>query len=462
MFRNYLLIVILLLSSGIAYSSVDEDINLELISGEYFHYDHNQCYLNIGPRAAYVGIVVENIGDSTYHNLTVTLSHFTTIGYGLAGGQLPILNVKDSLATGAKDTLFWFCTYPCGVNQTQIVFMVSDIGSHFFFLDTTPIIKNKREISASSGGFIYTNTLSSFDTANQQICFNAKFGFSKLDSTDLIFIQPVANLSFNAFCFQLESAQVLSSQDSSMGCIPLGYTGMFFDVDEKCGLPPAWEIEVEFCFSIRCHNQITSVIPYASTISGRDLKYSIADEIVNLVLPIDLSYFKVDAIDNNAKIEWQTLSEANTSYYEIEKSIDGINFYSIGTVNASGFSSEPLTYNFYDFNINNINYYRLKTNYLDNTSEYSEIILLKGGQQNTITNVQFYPNPTKDFITLHTNNTANKIVDVYLLDAVGNVKDLVQLNQDSKTINLSQYQKGLYFLQYQVDGQNKTEKLLIN
>ena len=92
-------------------------------------------------------------------------------------------------------------------------------------------------------------------------------------------------------------------------------------------------------------------------------------------LPIELKQFSANAINEKVRLDWVTLSEENSAYFEIERSIDGVEFESIGKVDAMGQSSEEANYFIYDGSpFKGNNYYRLKQVDLDGQFEYSEIV----------------------------------------------------------------------------------------
>ncbi len=99
------------------------------------------------------------------------------------------------------------------------------------------------------------------------------------------------------------------------------------------------------------------------------------------VLPIELNYFKGNIIDSYAKLEWQTSFESDGLYFEVEKSYNGIDWTSIGTVECNNIGS---TYEIYDYNFES-NYYRLKSFDIFGSYEILKTIFLeKEVKQNII------------------------------------------------------------------------------
>ena len=92
------------------------------------------------------------------------------------------------------------------------------------------------------------------------------------------------------------------------------------------------------------------------------------------ILPVELTQFAAKANDESVSIDWSTVSESNSDYFKVERSIDGSNFDAIGKVKAQGNSVEQINYSFIDEDpVQGINYYRLRQVDLDGSFFFSEI-----------------------------------------------------------------------------------------
>jgi len=92
-------------------------------------------------------------------------------------------------------------------------------------------------------------------------------------------------------------------------------------------------------------------------------------------LPIELSYFKATLKNDNVLVEWETLSETNNDYFEVENSFDGIHFNTIHFIYGSINSISPINYSVV-CDISEDSYYRLKQVDIDGTTNYSKIIFI--------------------------------------------------------------------------------------
>jgi hypothetical protein len=78
-------------------------------------------------------------------------------------------------------------------------------------------------------------------------------------------------------------------------------------------------------------------------------------------LPIDLVYFTAEAKTNKVEIEWKVAQEVNNDYFEIQKSINCLDWEVIARKDGLGTHNFTLTYNYIDYKpFFGVTYYRLK------------------------------------------------------------------------------------------------------
>jgi trimeric autotransporter adhesin len=172
-----------------------------------------------------------------------------------------------------------------------------------------------------------------------------------------------------------------------------------------------------------------------------------------IVLPIRLSDFTVQKIDNSAKLSWTTEQETNTSHFIVERSVDGSTWNAIATVAAAGNSSTRLNYTTYDnAPMKGINYYRLKQVDKDNKFEYSYV---RTALFKTNYTAQVTPNPAKDFINLYINKLGNKAATIQLLNTEGKIVYSTMSAQSNLQISTAGISQGLYFVKV-IDADNVT------
>ncbi len=140
---------------------------------------------------------------------------------------------------------------------------------------------------------------------------------------------------------------------------------------------------------------------------------SLVDPSCYLALPVVLSYFfaRLDEEEENVVIKWETASETNSDYFDVERSADGIHFEKLTRVTAMGNSTTSNLYSELDESpLMGTSYYRLKQVDFDSSYTYSSIesVHLNNKQ---VSGINVYPNPAAfDFklvLTTETNGMLN-------------------------------------------------------
>ena len=92
-------------------------------------------------------------------------------------------------------------------------------------------------------------------------------------------------------------------------------------------------------------------------------------------LPVELLSFNGDCNEGQVNLSWQTATEHNSDYFEVEKSRDGMNWQVLTTVNAAGNSTQLLNYEATDAHaMEGNNYYRLTQVDIDGTTKTYDVI----------------------------------------------------------------------------------------
>ena len=159
-------------------------------------------------------------------------------------------------------------------------------------------------------------------------------------------------------------------------------------------------------------------------------------------LPVKWASFKGTVLENRAvQLSWQTATERNNSYFEVQRSSDAELFTALGQVKGVDTSDKLNTYSFTDNQPTlGTNYYRLKQVDTDGTSSYSKTIavIFRGGNFLTI-----YPNPATDQVSIQLKD-AVAIQSVSLYDQSGRM--LRQLNA-ARTVSVGNLAPGVYYLE---------------
>lgn len=152
-------------------------------------------------------------------------------------------------------------------------------------------------------------------------------------------------------------------------------------------------------------------------------------------LPIELVRFVTNCRTGN--IEWTTFTETNSSHFDLEYSEDAVNWLTYETMPSSGFSNQPINYSIPN---PNFRYYRLKSVDLDETFEYSNIIINDCIEFESF-NISINPNPFTDIVSIY-NNYGKLMIQVY--ESSGKLVYDNILDIGLQKIDLSNISSGIY------------------
>ncbi|WP_375578550.1 T9SS type A sorting domain-containing protein [Marivirga tractuosa] len=118
-----------------------------------------------------------------------------------------------------------------------------------------------------------------------------------------------------------------------------------------------------------------------------------AGDANNNSLPVELTFFTAENNGNRVDLKWQTASEKNNDFFEIQRSFDGTEFEVLGIVEGAGDSKETIDYDFKDYApLAGDSYYRLRQVDYDGAFEYSEVVKVIRVEASNLVAV---PNPTQ-------------------------------------------------------------------
>ncbi len=176
-------------------------------------------------------------------------------------------------------------------------------------------------------------------------------------------------------------------------------------------------------------------------------------------LPVELAYFTATTEVDGILLKWKTLAEINNSHFEIQKSLDGQHFKSIGEVEGNGTINYEHFYSYFDkAPVSGYQYYRLKQMDYDGQYEYSPIVIAHYEGASSIT---FYPNPVSSGGTLDFNSNDLKIKAVVMYDQSGKLIRSITADANQIQINLPNLPEGLYFVEINTEVGFVREKLMV-
>ncbi len=183
-------------------------------------------------------------------------------------------------------------------------------------------------------------------------------------------------------------------------------------------------------------------------------EFAIGGGLGNSLLPVELTAFNAYRKGNSTAVVWETASERNANFFQIERSADARTFTNIGQVKAHGNTTEAHKYLFMDDNQNSgINYYRLKIMDADDKFEYSRTVSV---QYDKKVKAWIYPNPVSEQLILERDAEGVGSYDLEITDAVGRIYyNAKSINNQQYSLNFNDFTSGMYFVKM-INGKDIT------
>jgi hypothetical protein len=180
------------------------------------------------------------------------------------------------------------------------------------------------------------------------------------------------------------------------------------------------------------------------------------DITVSCTLPVELIKFNAEKSGSAILVKWTTATEINNNYFEVQRSTDGINFISIGTVKGTGTSSSPIEYTFNDLSpLLGTNYYRLVQHDYNGKKENSGVVSV------TIEGIliSVFPNPSTDNFNIKISGSDNGYI--IITDVLGRklYKNIISENQMEFSFG-KDLPEGSYVIEVITNNQVQTKQVI--
>ena len=200
---------------------------------------------------------------------------------------------------------------------------------------------------------------------------------------------------------------------------------------------------------------IISGIPTAVIPSGSTKYITIGSVDAATPLPVELLNFDVDKIGAcEAKLTWTTGSEINNSYFEVQRSYDGVSWMTVGQVSGAGNSTDVLNYQYHDVltcDHKGEVYYRLEQHDFDGESEVSSV---RSIDLTSSFSISVYPNPTDGQIAVEINSDNAEINGEIIVQTIEGRELMRYKATDGRNVlDLSSLSPAIYLLQVNIVGQ---------
>jgi len=153
-------------------------------------------------------------------------------------------------------------------------------------------------------------------------------------------------------------------------------------------------------------------------------------------------------------------NEVNSDHFKVERSADLIEWETIGTLQAQGFSVKIMNYGLYDYSpLQGRSYYRLKSIDRDGSFEHShnEVVnysSVMGGF------AQVFPNPNDGSFTIQFEDYG-RILSIEIHDALGQIVRIIE-NPAQGNISISALTNGLYSMSIRTQNERFTIPVIVS
>ena len=176
------------------------------------------------------------------------------------------------------------------------------------------------------------------------------------------------------------------------------------------------------------------------------------------VLPVKLDGLTASLNGNSALVSWNSALESSLQGYNVQHSIDGVNWTSVNYVAAKGSNA---SYSFIDnAPVSGVNFYRLSI--VDAVGKLTYSTTVSVNYVKAIA-VSFYPNPVQRVLNVKIASIKNSSASLSLVSAAGQVVKTIQLNKGSNnfSVDVAGLAKGTYLLVLKDGTITSTSKVAI-
>ncbi|MHA4736821.1 hypothetical protein [Dyadobacter sp. MSC1_007] len=241
---------------------------------------------------------------------------------------------------------------------------------------------------------------------------------------------------------------------SDLAAFTIGNTSQFNDYS----VPVSFNNLSHNSFSVRIYAH--NAVDIYGTLWFDEIKVN--GQVLAIVLPIDLTYFKARAREKQVTLLWETAWEKNSKEFVIERSADLRAFEPIGSVNAAGETTGRTAYEYCDTApLPGTSYYRLRQVDRNEAVALSKSVSVSMSQSQQ--HLHITPNPSSPECITVTTGGADPATFSLTTCSGTNVVFRTQLEGFGLAHIYPHYplKSGLYLLSYVKDGRKEHAKVLV-
>lgn len=177
-------------------------------------------------------------------------------------------------------------------------------------------------------------------------------------------------------------------------------------------------------------------------------------------LPVALVDFSAKYNTNAVTLSWTTVSEINNAYFEVLRSVDGVNYELVANVKGAGNSNITNNYSAIDdAAVAGVNYYILKQVDFDGTTTLSSPIQIVVESE---IQVSLYPNPVKSGSNLFIETGSEEIKTVEVYSVAGQLVRSFTTTDATAEVNTYELVKGMYIVRIIQNTNIISKKVQVN
>lgn len=205
---------------------------------------------------------------------------------------------------------------------------------------------------------------------------------------------------------------------------------------------------------------------YSSAYTNVPIAFSGTANIDCIPLSMEVQSLVATEYPGYNELNWNTVAEINCSHYELLRSTDGMNYTSIGTVEASGTTMEASSYRFEDYSPEmGLNYYRVNQVKFDGTTVPSNIAMANHEISRSFQVISTYPNPAEDQLSVSFQQRESGVVVARIVDLSGtelySTSRFFPSGTNELQIELPELNQGMYLLQLEQISSRQTQSVKV-
>ncbi len=181
------------------------------------------------------------------------------------------------------------------------------------------------------------------------------------------------------------------------------------------------------------------------------------------IVPVELTSFTGKYVGNTVQLKWETATELNNLGFDVQRSIAGTDFVTVGFVQGKGTTTEKNDYSFVDKSIspNKIYSYRLKQIDFDGSYSFAGVVNLGTSLPLQFKLDQNYPNPFNPSTKISFDLPVNSNISLDIYNLVGEkvmsvFKGELEAGSHTYNVNGSELSSGIYVYRLTVAAEDGT------